>query len=346
MELRYNVSGARRKELVSAISARTGIAPVYKGAPTFAYVVWNYAIGRNGEITYDDRTPGEDVNALRERLAELGFGCEVSDESEARDPDRGNRAQFNGDEITDNEVLKLSEREELGLGRERSDLPGDDGIRASEVPDDGTLTIELPLEGYTPEKLDNLIKLIEGKASLIKAALGKQLADQDLPVIMEVDKLRFPWFTADLAPDEFEAWARFISALCRVAKEAKRVTAKDKPNGNPKFSFRVFLIRLGMVGDEFKRARKILLRNLPGNSAFSRGGRPTYTVHCHTLANGNEDDAIDRESVDFHGLARAKAYAKQFSEECDGLRFAGCHVEDENGGYLYEILTDGTVNEK
>lgn len=37
---------------------------------------------------------------------------------------------------------------------------------------------------------------------------------------------------------------------------------------NEKFAFRVFLVRLGFVGPESKSARRILLRNLEGNSAF------------------------------------------------------------------------------
>ena len=53
--------------------------------------------------------------------------------------------------------------------------------------------------------------------------------------------------------------------------QQKRVTAKEKPVENEKFAFRVFLIRLGFVGDEYKVARKILLNNLSGNSAFKNG---------------------------------------------------------------------------
>ena len=52
------------------------------------------------------------------------------------------------------------------------------------------------------------------------------------------------------------------------AKEAKRVTAKEKDTDNDKYAFRCFLLRLGFIGDEFKGARKILLSRLSGNSAF------------------------------------------------------------------------------
>jgi hypothetical protein len=34
------------------------------------------------------------------------------------------------------------------------------------------LVIEMPLTGFTPEKLDNLAKLVTAKESLLKAALG------------------------------------------------------------------------------------------------------------------------------------------------------------------------------
>ncbi len=40
---------------------------------------------------------------------------------------------------------------------------------------------------------------------------------------------------------------------------------------NDKYAFRCFLLRLGFIGDEYKAARKILLGNLTGNSAFRHG---------------------------------------------------------------------------
>ena len=43
---------------------------------------------------------------------------------------------------------------------------------------------------------------------------------------------------------------------------------------NDKYAFRCFLLRLGFIGDEYKIARKVLLRNLKGNSAFRYGTDP------------------------------------------------------------------------
>ena len=38
-----------------------------------------------------------------------------------------------------------------------------------------------------------------------------------------------------------------------------------------RYDFRVFLLHLGLIGDEFKIARKHLIAALPGDSAFKRG---------------------------------------------------------------------------
>lgn len=70
---------------------------------------------------------------------------------------------------------------------------------------------------------------------------------------------------------DIETYTSLITALCRMAKEAKRVNAKEKETTNAKYEFRCFLLRLGFIGDEFKTNRKILLEKLSGSSAFKSG---------------------------------------------------------------------------
>jgi len=107
---------------------------------------------------------------------------------------------------------------------------------------------------------------------------------------------------------------------------------------NDKFAMRIFLVRLGFVGDEYKTARKILLRNLSGNSSWKH--KPCYTACCYTYPNGSEEDAMDCETAEFVSLTRAKAHVDKFAATTGGIYFAGAHVEDENGKYLYELLCD------
>lgn len=134
----------------------------------------------------------------------------------------------------------------------------------NEADDDLSLTVSMPRELFTDSQLDNLQKLIDAKGALLKTAL----AVDALPVIVTDETVSFPWFTRDLDAEHCAAYTCLITSICKMAKEAKRVTAKEKDTDNPKYAFRCFLLRLGFIGDEFKMNRKILLENLSGSSAF------------------------------------------------------------------------------
>lgn len=139
--------------------------------------------------------------------------------------------------------------------------------------DEYGLVVQMPKASFTEGSFDNLHKLIEAKGGLIKKAQNVT----DLPITEEDDKISFPWFTAELDADEVRAYTHFIAALCEMARNAKRVTAKEKETDNDKYTFRCFLLRLGFIGADYKTERKILLRNLSGSSAF-RNGAPAKEV--------------------------------------------------------------------
>jgi len=171
MKLSYNVTGAERKALVSAISTELSLPVKYLGMPTAAYEIGGYTIDKTGTVT------GPDNRVLIADLEGLHSFVPVTEEYDAPLPKAGEAPGF--------EDLALTEREELGLGREcREDPQGENGMQAGDVPepagDDEScrLIIEMPLDGFTPEKLDNLAKLVNAKAPLLKAALGVD----DLPI--------------------------------------------------------------------------------------------------------------------------------------------------------------------
>lgn len=126
------------------------------------------------------------------------------------------------------------------------------------------LTVEVP---FDCSAVENLTKLLEAKGRLICRAL----AVDSLPIEVTDNTVKFPWF-ADCGADECKAYTHFISALCELAANAKRVTAREKETANDKYAFRCFLLRLGFIGSEYKSERKILLKNLTGSSAFKNGG--------------------------------------------------------------------------
>ena len=127
------------------------------------------------------------------------------------------------------------------------------------------LTVEMPLEMVDESTLDRLRKIVENKGELFKAAFKTD----NLEIIAEADKICFPWFTVE-NDDDADAYCTFISMLCEFAKNQKRINNKPETTDNPKYTMRCYLLRLGMIGAEYKAVRKVLLRNLSGSSAFRK----------------------------------------------------------------------------
>lgn len=221
-----------RKPLVKAISEFTGADAVYMRTPTYAYRIDYFTVTREGNLEFDDTADSEEIENLLEFLAERGFIAENDDTSGA---------------------------EPTETAAEEVPAAADSAAHGEPV----GLTVEVPLESTA---VGNLTKLIDAKGSLIR----KALAVENLQIEVTDSTVKFPWFS-ECGADERKAYAHFISALCELAKNAKRVTAKEKDTGNDKYAFRCFLLRLGFIGSEYKTERKILLRNLTGSSAFRLG---------------------------------------------------------------------------
>ena len=138
------------------------------------------------------------------------------------------------------------------------------------------VAIQMPLSLFTESQLQNLYALVAAKGSLIKKAIGAE----DLPINVIGNKLDFPWFPKYESPDEVKAYMHLVTAICDMARNQKRITAKEKEVDNDKYAFRCFLLRLGFIGDEYKAERKVLLRNLSGSSAFKSGAKKTEVETC------------------------------------------------------------------
>ena len=240
MRIEFNITGAERKELAKAIAEFTEGEVRYLGAPTFAYQVDTINIDKSGCLSFDDGVEEEYFIDLVEFLAQKGF-----EGTAAETPD----------------TAAESEAEKLSAEPQKAEHKPTQGEQCESI----NLTITLPLESVA---VGNLTKLLDAKGSLIKNALGVE--DLGFEINEESKTICFPWF-GEVSIDEAMAYTHFVNALCKMTKEAKRVTAKEKIVDNEKYAFRCFLLRLGFIGTEYKTERKILLRNLSGSSAFKAG---------------------------------------------------------------------------
>ena len=126
------------------------------------------------------------------------------------------------------------------------------------------LTLSFPWDGFDKASYTKLTQLVEAKKRLISAAFNTRN-----PVVQaDEESIKFSWFKSDATEDEKLAYILFLKKLMETAKNQKRVTAKEKEVENEKYAFRCFLLKLGFIGDDYKGARKILLQNLSGSSAF------------------------------------------------------------------------------
>lgn len=233
MRIEFQRTGAERKALVTAIGEILEVRPKYKGMPSAAYEIDYYTVTKDGTLEFDDRADSEEVENLLERLADRGIVAAPTEMAQA---------------WLDAREAERSEKSETALQEANVGL-----------------TVEIPLDKVS---LGNLTKLLEAKGKLIRKALGiSELSFE----IME-DRVAFPWFEELPDSDAAKAYTHFISALCEMSRNAKRVTATEKPVENEKYAFRCFLLRLGFIGSEYKAERKILLKNLTGSSAFKDGG--------------------------------------------------------------------------
>ena len=266
MEIMVNLNGQKRKVLVDAIGKILGEKPEYKGPPTYEYHIGPITVSRDGTILFDSSqtkealTPNRFLNALHT----FGFSPVINTKSAESSNEESPQASIPAD--SPSEPVK-----EFPMG----------------------FTIQMPIAGFDAASLQNFRLLVQSKASLIKKALGLS----DLPVEVTDTTIDFPWFTAEPPPAELSACTKLIAAMCDMAKRQKRVLAVEKPTDNDKFVFRLFLVRLGLIGDENADTRRILLQNLTGNGSWKDGAakrppkprEPVATVSAPV----NEKNSVD-----------------------------------------------------
>ena len=82
--------------------------------------------------------------------------------------------------------------------------------------------------------------------------------------------VEFRLFNSTLHAGELKAYIQFCLAVTAKAINTSKASSKPSVSDNEKYTFRCWLLRLGLNGDEFKTCRHHLLKNLEGNSAWRR----------------------------------------------------------------------------
>ena len=176
-----------------------------------------------------------------------------------------------------------------------------DGDAAGEEPLDMNMNFEIPLGAHTGATLRNLVNLIYSRGPLVNQATGGHFeADTGLIEALKDDRctytranffravadyedqhgkslygltitpetVSFTGFGEAADVDHLRAFGHLAVMMNNQALHQKRIQAKAVDAVNEKYAMRIWLVRIGMDGEEFKQTRKILMEKLTGHSAF------------------------------------------------------------------------------
>jgi len=108
--------------------------------------------------------------------------------------------------------------------------------------------------------------------------------------------IEFRLFEGTLHAGVVKSYVQFVLAIARLALTSRAASSRRRPFDpvSAKYDFRCFLLRLGMIGDEFKTARLHLTRRLTGSAAWKHG-RPARPAPAAVPATASAPTAAPTE---------------------------------------------------
>jgi len=225
-----------RSALIDFLKNETGEKAVYLGPPTFQYVIGPYTVLRNADI--DCR--GAEGDDLVPHLQTRGFLEEPEED--------GICASFETDDVRGrmNLLNMISARGDLinkAVGHENTLLIHKDFLEKMQKANPANL-----------EEFREAMVLSGAKRGLI----GLQFLDN------KVIFTRFP----EGNKEEKHVYLQLANCMVKTSETQKWVKPETEMPENEKYSFRFWLITIGMKGTQYQEARRLLLSRLNGNSSY------------------------------------------------------------------------------
>ena len=255
----------------------------------------------------DEREPDTEPDGMQEaREIQDGAGeSEEIEDPESTEFDMTGSDSISDEDASEESVSE--EPQSDGPDTEETDhaAPEDpedtDGDAAGEEPLDMNMNFEIPLGAHTGATLRNLVNLIYSRGPLVNQATGGHFeADAGLIEALKDDRctytranffravsdyedqhgkslygltitpetVSFTGFGEAADVDHLRAFGHLAVMMNNQALHQKRIQAKAVDAVNEKYAMRIWLVRIGMDGEEFKQTRKILMEKLTGHSAF------------------------------------------------------------------------------
>ncbi len=114
----------------------------------------------------------------------------------------------------------------------------------------------------------NLKNIYTSRKNIFQNALNIALNEIEDFIKLYDKKVKFPIFKSTLNNDELLSCIQLSQTISNYAENTKNISEKINENPKQKFLMRTWLVRAGMIGAEYKFARKMFTQNLKGNSAW------------------------------------------------------------------------------
>lgn len=113
--------------------------------------------------------------------------------------------------------------------------------------------------------------------------------------------IEFRLFNSTLHAGEIKSYIQLCLAISHQGLIQRTASRSRTHSENEKYTFRTWLLRLGMIGEEFKTARQHLLKNLEGNIAWkdpAQAERQKERLIAQRLAEQAEEISTQTEARD------------------------------------------------
>jgi len=150
--------------------------------------------------------------------------------------------------------------------------------------------------------------------------------------------IEFRLFNSTLHAGKAKAYLQLCLAISHQALVQRGASRARTRSNNEKYTFRTWLLRLGMIGDEFKTARKFLLENLEGGIAW----KDPAQAEAQKIRRA-QNMQKEKESEAGQGSMPGQTSSPSLSvleENCLGSEDAARMVQEENYGG-HENTEDG-----
>lgn len=261
-----------RKDLVKLLEGCLNEKAVYLGAPSFAFKIGPYTVTKDGTLTADEYDT-EFITELSMKGIIEGAAC-----NEGSTTIYIPMSDHSGPSLM-NIVFRINSKDEL-----LSKVCGRKGaFRISR-------SFVSKLDTARPKTVDEFM-------GILKSCGGNEI---NSGIVFTDDKILFTAFPFSKQPEIIEAYRKLAEHICEEALSKGRVRPERIGlTENEKYSFRNWLVSIGMTGSEYKAARAILLRNLSGHTAFRTKKQAEYQTKKWTEI---RKESREQECSAFHVL--------------------------------------------